>query len=60
MEKIPNQQDRNSARCSSFLESNPKNPVQTLLSTCREELNFYRFSRSELGPFATGLVIKRN
>lgn len=28
MEKNPNQQDRNSARCSSFLDSNPKNPVQ--------------------------------
>ena len=27
-EKTPNQQDRNSARRSSFLDSNPKNPVQ--------------------------------
>lgn len=40
MEKIPNQQERNSARRSSFLDSNPKNPVQIPTVNMRGGIQF--------------------
>lgn len=40
MEKIPNQQERNSAWRSSFLDSNPKNPVQIPTVNMRGGIQF--------------------
>lgn len=38
----------------------PRIQFKSLLSTSREDFNFYHcFSRSELRPFAPGLVIKK-
>lgn len=59
-EKTPNQQDRNSAR-SSFLESNPKNPVQIPIVNTQGGISLLSLpTGSERGPLAPGLVLTRN
>lgn len=60
MEKIPTSGIETKLDAPVFARVIPRIQFKSLLSTCREEFNFYHcFSRSELRPFAPDSVIKK-